>query len=935
MSEATLFNDQLLTTKFFVPSAPHSLIARPHLTALLDQGLRRKLILISAPAGFGKTTLLSSWVQSLPQEHPGAPRVAWVSLDEGDNEPVLFWTYLLTALDAQQPGLCAPLLAYLQIQQASMAQMRYVLKALINTLANSAEQFLLVLDDYHLITEPEVHHSLTYLVEHLPPQLHLTLATRVDPPLPLSLLRARGEVLEVRTNQLRCTMEEVRTFFQQVMGMHLPGNLIQEVTARTEGWLVGLQLLGLSLQGQVVPGDLLEEVSGNQHYILDYLMEEVLRRMPPPVQTFLLRTSILERFSASLCDAVLEQTDSQQMLEFLERANVFVVPLDGQRRWYRYHALFAEALRARLEQTEGEAVSALNLRASRWYAEKGYRNEAARHAISAGDWERAADLIEQRYAFVWVNSEHAMVRRWLGKLPVEIVRARPRLCLAYAKTLFMVAPYTTVAGWLHDAERALRAALPTLSNGTADPGALPPFERSEWNNLLGEIAAYSAIITGYHLGEGPATLAFCQQALAHLSEQNLLVRAEVAYAQSLAYHSYGDIVLSIESIRESAALAQAAGNTPSTIFYLGRAAYSLLVHGKLREVVQITRRATLLGTTPVGLSDPMVCWAYIFHAVVLREWNRLDEALDRILQGVRLFEQTETIVSLYFMYTELMRVYLARAEMDAAQTAFQQAEEAMEKTHSPHRRDAYVIVEWVQFWLASGAVDRATQWAEELAQQPNAHSPLTRERQEVARARILLAQKKPTEALSLLEPLYIIAEQQKRLSHAIEIKVLQALAYQMRQQEQDALSALSQAVRLAEPEGYIRCFVDEGAPMAALLFRLREQEREHGPTPYLDTVLAAFASSPNNGKIETRLTGESGHPYEPASLLLEPLSERELEVLRLLEQGASNQEIAKDLMLALSTVKSHVRNILSKLGASNRTQAVKRARTLGLLPDEP
>ena len=240
MSETTLFNDQLLATKFFVPSAPHSLIARPHLTALLDQGLRRKVILISAPAGFGKTTLLSSWVQSLPQEHPGAPRVAWVSLDEGDNEPVLFWTYLLTALDAQQPGLCAPLLAYLQIQQASMAQMRYVLKALINTLASSAEQFLLVLDDYHLITEPEVHHSLTYLVEHLPAQLHLTLATRVDPPLPLSLLRARGEVLEVRTNQLRCTMEEFRTFFDQVMGMHLLGNLIQEVTARTEGWLVGL-----------------------------------------------------------------------------------------------------------------------------------------------------------------------------------------------------------------------------------------------------------------------------------------------------------------------------------------------------------------------------------------------------------------------------------------------------------------------------------------------------------------------------------------------------------------------------------------------------------------------------------------------------------------------------------------------------------------------
>ena len=311
MDEPMLFHDQLLATKFFVPSPSHPLIPRPHLTTLLNHGLRHKLTLISAPAGFGKTTLLSAWLQPFPQENPKAPHVAWVSLDEGDNEPVLFWTYLLTALDAQQPGLCAPLLAYLQIQQASMAQVRYILKALINTLASSSEQILLVLDDYHLITEPEVHQSLTYLVEHLPPQLHLILVTRADPPLPLSLLRARGEMLEVRTHQLRCTPEEVRAFFLEVMGMQLPENLIQEVSTRTEGWLVGLQLLGLSLQGQVVSGDLLEEVSGNQHYILDYLMEEVLRRMPPPVQTFLLRTSILERFSASLCDAVLEQTDSQ------------------------------------------------------------------------------------------------------------------------------------------------------------------------------------------------------------------------------------------------------------------------------------------------------------------------------------------------------------------------------------------------------------------------------------------------------------------------------------------------------------------------------------------------------------------------------------------------------------------------------------------------
>jgi LuxR family transcriptional regulator, maltose regulon positive regulatory protein len=350
----------------------------------------------------------------------------------------------------------------------------------------------------------------------------------------------------------------------------------------------------------------------------------------------------------------------------------------------------------------------------------------------------------------------------------------------------------------------LRATGLTPTNETADTGAPPASTRQEWNNLFGEIAAYSAIITGYYLGEGPATLAFCQQALAHLSEQNLVVRAEVAYAQSLAYHSSGDIVASIQSIREATALAQAAGDISSTILYTSRTVYSLLLHGKLHEVVQVAEHAALLGATPVGLPHAMVGSAYFLHANVLRQWNRLDEALNRVLQAIRLSEQTETIVTLYIGYTELMRVYLARREMEAARTAFHQAEEVLAKTYySPYRRDVYVIVDWVQFWLASGALDRATRWMQELAQQASVPSPFASECQEVARARILLAQKRPTEALSLLEPLQVIAEQQERWSHVIEMKVLQSLAYQMLDQEQEALSTLSQALRLAEPEGYI------------------------------------------------------------------------------------------------------------------------------------
>src|SRR6266446_1551341 len=530
-------DEQLLSTKFFVPSSSSALIPRPRLTRLLDEGIGCPLTLVSAPAGFGKTTLLSAWVHALQEDHP---RVAWVSLDEGDNDLVRFWTYVLTALDHVQPGRYRELVSYLHTQQSPPVQS--ILTALINRLVEQTEQVVLVLDDYHLITEQAIHRARSYLLDHLPPQLRVILSSRSDPPLPLARLRACGQVLEVRTDQLRCTLEEARVFLREVMGLTLADQELEEVEGHTEGWLVGLRLLGLSLQERTDPGDVLEELHGSQRYILDYLMEEVLRRLPPSVQTFLVRTCVLKRLSASLCDVVLEQTDSQELLEFLEQANLFLVSLDRQRRWYRYHALFAEALRYRLEHTQAELAPALHHRASVWYAEHGQTTEAISHAITAREWPWAADLLEQVSAPIWGNSEHARVRHWLEQLPVEVVRSRPRLCLAYAKTLFMVAPYMTMERWLHDAETALQATVTTSTNETAEPGAFPPSERQERDNLLGEIAAYRAIITGYYLGEGHATLACCQQALAHLSAENLLARAEVAYAQSLASHACGDIV---------------------------------------------------------------------------------------------------------------------------------------------------------------------------------------------------------------------------------------------------------------------------------------------------------------------------------------------------------------------------------------------------------
>ena len=937
MNELTALHDQLLATKFFIPSFSHALILRPRLLELLTKkSLECKLTLVSAPAGFGKTTLLSNWIHSLPAERP---RVAWVSLDEGDNEPVLFWRYVLTVLDRAQPGLCAELVAYLDTQQAP--PLRSVLQALINRLAGQAEQFLLILDDYHLLTEQAIHTSLTYLLEHLPPQLHLLLATRADPPLPLALLRARGHLLELRTDDLRCRPDEAMAFLEQTVTTSLPEDLVEQVASRTEGWLVGLQLVALSLQGRGASGGWLEEVeevSGSQRYIFDYLMEEVFGRQSAAVQTFLLSTSILTQLSAPLCDAILEQSGSQQALEQLERANLFLVSLDGQRQWYRYHALFAEALRHRLEETQPTLVPGLHSRASQWYARAGRLGEALSHAITAQEWPWAADLLERVYPRIWGNSEHARMRGWLEDLPADVVRSRPRLCLASAKTVFMGASYTTIERWLDDAETALRDTFPVPASSTAKAGARLSSTQDERENLLGEIAAQRAVITGYYLGQGPATLTFCQQALTHLSEGNLEARAEVAYAQSLAYYSSGDIVTALQRSREATALAQAAGDTSSTIIYLCRTAYSLLLHGKLHEVAQVARQATLLGATPAGLPHAMLCWAYIFHADALREWNRLDEALELALQGVRLSEQTETIVALYLGCTILMRISLAREEMDAARLAFQKAEEALAKTYSPYRRDAYLIVHWMQFWVASGEQEHMRNWLRE-SEQPGSgatavQAPLAHERKEVARARMLLAQQRPAEALSLLEPLRGRTEQQERWSHVIEIKILQALAHAQRHEAQKALTVLAQAVHLAEPEGYIRAFVDEGTAMAALLSRLRDQGRRQGPTLYLDTLLAALSHRSTALAPLPPGSGES-RGYIREQPLIEPLSERELEVLELIAHGDSNQEIADRLVITLDTVKRHVTHIFEKLGVHNRVQAVAKARALSLLSNEP
>ena len=923
--ERTPWQASFVATKFFVPTPSHALISRPRLTDLLNQGFTQKLTLVSAPAGFGKTTLVAAWVRALAKDASEKhAQLAWVSLDGRDNDPIRFWSALLTALDQRAPGYFRQALALLQAQ--SSPELESVLTILINRLAEATTPWVLLLDDYHVISEQTVHAQLSFLLERQPPNVHLLLLSRSNPPLPLPRLRAQGEVLEVGAEELRATVEETAAYLSDVMGIQLPRAAVSELTARTEGWLVGLQLVGLSLRRSADPAAMLEEVRGSLRYILDYLVEEVLQQQPPSVQRFLLRTSILDQLCASLCDAVVGkprgQAGSRQVLQELERANVFVVPLDEHRKWYRYHALFAEALRYQLEQQHADELAALHLRASSWYAERGDTFQAVQHALQARTWLVAADLIEQVPNWLMWNEgqrEALTLRQWLHALPADVVRARPRLCLLYAQALYFAAPRATVESWLQAAEAALAAS----SAETAPASA----EREELENLRGEIAAFRAVLAIFQFGDAQAGLALGQRALSLFSPQSLAARADVLLVQATAHFADGEMGAASQSALEAERLAQATGNIPGAIISLSVAARCLLVAGHLHEAWRVLERAVRLGSELEWDLSLRMDQVYALQAEILREWNQLDEALALTTEAIQRAERLGTPTTLLAVYAALARIELSRGDPEAARAALERGDDVKRRLDSKQLfsfiSSFHTIVTQMKLWLVQGELAHASRWAGELLRNGGSSAATGREREEVALIRLLLAQDRPTEARTRLMPLLERATRQERWWHVIELRLLQAKT--RLHEEQEALACLSHAVQLAEPEGYVRIFVDEGPRLEMLLRRLREQEHKEGPTPYLDTLLAAF---PPRERAEQ-------HSWSPLQQgVLDPLSQRELEVLGQLSRGASNYEIAQALVITVETVKRHVGNILGKLRVNNRTQAGARARMLGLLADE-
>ncbi len=860
MNPMMVIQSQLLATKFYVPTSPGTLISRHRLSALLDECLKYPLTLVSAPAGFGKTTLLSAWTHSLPAS---SPVVGWVSLDEEENDLQRFWTYILSAFDQQQPERFTPL--FKSLQSPVVPPLMSVLTALLNSVQDSTEHLVLILDDYHVITEQQVHATLWSLIDRLPPHFHLILATRVDPPLPLSLLRERRQLLEVRTNQLRCTVEETRAFLHEAMGTQLPDDTIQEVTARTEGWLVSLQLLALSLQGRTDPAILLEETCGNQRYVLDFLTQEVLHQQPQEVQTFLLSTCILERLTASLCDAVTEQGNSQQMLEWLERANLFLTSLDNEQQWYRYHTLFAEALYSQLEQTNANLLLILHARASHWYAQHNQTTQAILHAFKAREWHWAADLLEQAYlplvSFTWGANRHALVQvqQWIEQLPAEITVCRPHFCLACAHLLLMIAPHCLLTRWLDLAEAALRS---SLKEQMSTQESLSAQVKQEQRDQLGKVLTLRAYLQSIQ-EDGQRAFALYEQALVHLFPENATFLAITTLTKAMAYYisSANNAMAAIKSGFQAIHFTQEARQPAVTCCMIVSTVAYEIGAGRLHEAEQLTQQVPLLETQSGSPHLPERGWVMVLQAEILREWNELATARSLATEAVSLCERAVSLTSplyLYWGYAVLVRISLSRGDLDTARTFLQQAEQIGQLMNQQvywHMHSFFTLVDQVRLWLACGDLGRATRWDQELDVMKQSLIPFVRERQEVARARILLAKDQPTAALLRLEPVLERATAGQRWGHVLEICLLQALAHQKLNEEPQALAALSEAVRLGEPEGYIRSFVEEGAPMADLLSRLRQEQCHTGPTPYLNRLLAIFAQENKRSRRSSKKKG--------------------------------------------------------------------------------
>jgi len=896
----------LLATKLHVPRPRAHLVPRSHLVERLQRGVERALTLVSAPAGFGKTTLLAQWLTE-----SGIP-VAWLSLEAEDNDPTRFLSYLIAALQTLDVRVGTTALEMLRTPRPPALEA--ALAVLVSDVTNGdTGDFALVLDDYHVITDEGIQRGMTFLLEHLPPQLHLILATRADPLLPLARLRAQGQLTEVRTADLRFGATEVSAFLRDVMGLDLETSAIATLEYRTEGWIAGLQLAALSLQGRADASAFLAAFSGSHRFVLDYLSEEVLARQPAVVQSFLLSTCILERLSGPLCDAVSGQEGSQAMLETLERANLFVVALDDERGWYRYHHLFAEALRRHLKHTESTLPPELHRRASSWYEQHNLPIEAVQHALAVPDVELAARLIEPIAVRIVLQGQLSTLLGWLNALPDALICARPFLCLYHAYVL-------TVTNQLEAAEARLQAAEQSAQQ-------MPAEQEQTITGWVHYIRALIALLSG----DIPQAVSLARHALVVLPETQMIPRAGALATMTRAYLVSGDVTPGSE--REVAAAVESiriSGNRFALVSSFCLLARLHILQGRLRQAAATYAKVVQAVSQPEVLQTMFSSLSYYFGlGDLLRERNELEAAERQMAQGMALVKGTLTVepAAATLGYTAMARLEQARGNTRETLATLDALAHLAEQRHFLPHLLAQAAAVRAELELAQGNLAAALLWADSSglsAGDDDLSYPREGTYLALARVRIAQARRDPAtsllqDALRLLDRLLRDAETKARMGSVLAILIVRALALEAQGDRTSALSTLERALQLAAPQGYIRLFVDEGTPMLTLL---RQAQARSSVPGYVATLLSAL------GK---QHISELPHSSADPSPLAEPLTEREREVLRLLLAGASNREIARRLVLSVNTVKRHVYNLCGKLGVRSRTQAIARARTHNIL----
>jgi LuxR family transcriptional regulator, maltose regulon positive regulatory protein len=905
--------DALVTTKVRVPRTRTELVPRPRLREALVRYEGRRLTLVSAPAGFGKTTLLSEWLEDRSGD---GGSIAWLSLEEADNDPARFLAYLVRALRSDLgEGIGEGVLASLRLPE--FPPVEAVVGVLINELADVRDEVTIVLDDYHVIHSGPVHEATSFLLEHLPENVHLVISSRADPPLPLSKFRARNQMTEIRAAGLRFTTEEATAFLKSVMGLTLSAADVAALEEITEGWIAALQLAALSMRDREDVSGFVESFSGSNRHVLDFLAEEVLERQPQGVREFLLKTSVLERMSAPLCDALTGRNDGQQMLERLEHDNLFVIALDDERYWYRYHHLFADFLRSSLRREQPERIRELHRRAAEWYEQNGWTSEAVRHALAAQEHDRAADLVEQVARKMWNRGEVMTLLGWLEALPEETKRRRPQLLLQYSAALLWAGRLDDVEPLVREIERAVG-----VSEQGRDENLRPSADETVRRVLLGGVAATRSW-HAYMKGEPHGAIALARRALELLPETDLELRTFAAFRLAEANRTADDLEAATAAFAETAELGRAAGHDYLVLKAMSRQAELQMARGRLRSADHVLQRALRFAVERGGDSLPATGEVHVIIGELLYEWDQLEAAARRLKEGIRLANrmgQFETLVDGY--------VALSRAEMaqDNTERALESAREANSLAQRSGAGEAIVEAAAcnARLHLTRNDSTAAVLELERIAGAPAVSVSMVRESAQIARARLTMARGEHEEALRLLEGLRQSTEAAGRTGKLIEILTLQALALWERSRREWALGTLMRALALAEPEGYVRTFVDEGAAMGELLSAaLEARQRGHPdaairiPARYLAKLLAVLAQ-------------ESAAP-DVGEQLSEPLSERELEVLGLVAAGKSNGEIASKLFVSLSTVKTHINNLYRKLGARSRTQAIARAIELDLI----